>query len=51
MSGEISVARVFTANARRLGMVSAVGTVLLSALYAATLIAGLMERVAPHSLH
>ena len=35
------VSLTFTASARRLGMVSAVGTVLLGAVYAATLVAGL----------
>jgi hypothetical protein len=37
------VALLFTASARRLGIVSAVGTVLLSAAYSATLVAGLLS--------
>ncbi len=37
----------FTASARRLGIVSAVGTVLVSAVYAATLVAGLLALHSP----
>jgi hypothetical protein len=43
----VAVALTFTASARRLGMVSAVGTVLLNAVYAATLVAGLLSLPAP----
>ena len=41
MKKGLAVARTFTATARRLGLVSAVGTVLLSAGYAVALVAGL----------
>jgi len=47
VEGEVAVALTFTASARRLGMVSAVGTVLLSAVYAATLVAGLLSLQSP----
>lgn len=43
----IAVARPFTATARRLGLVSAVGTVLVSAGYGAVLIAGLWSLPSP----
>ncbi len=43
----MAVALTFTASARRLGMVSAVGTVLLSVVYAATLVAGLLSLQSP----
>ena len=43
----MAVALTFTASARRLGMVSAVGTVLLNAVYAATLVAGLLSLPSP----
>lgn len=43
----MTVALTFTASARRLGIVSAVGTVLLSAVYAATLVAGLLSLQSP----
>ena len=42
------VARTFTASARRLGLVSAIGCVLLTSAYAATLVAGLRSLQAPH---
>lgn len=41
------MAPTFTASARRLGMVSALGTVLLGAVYAATLVAGLLSLQSP----
>ena len=41
------MAVTFTANARRLGLVSAVGIVVLSVVYAATLIAGLLSIQSP----
>lgn len=41
------MALTFTASARRLGMVSAVGTVLLTVVYAATLVAGLLSLQSP----
>jgi hypothetical protein len=44
---EVAVAVTFTANARRLGIVSAVGTALLTAVYVTTLIAGLMSLRSP----
>ena len=47
MKEGIAVARTFTATARRLGLVSAVGTVLLSAGYAAALVAGLWSLPSP----
>ena len=37
----------FTTSARRLGMASAIGTVLFSAAYAATLVAGLLSLNSP----
>lgn len=43
----MAVAFMFTASARRLGMVSAVGTVLLSVVYTATLVAGLLSLQSP----
>ena len=43
----MAVALTFTASARRLGMASAVGTVLLGAVYAATLVAGLLALRSP----
>jgi hypothetical protein len=43
----MAVDLTFTASARRLGMVSAVGTVLLSAIYAATLVAGFFSLPSP----
>ena len=43
----VALAQTFTANARRLGLVSAVGTVLVSAVYAATLVAGLWSLHSP----
>ena len=44
---KVAVALTWTASARRLGMVSAVGTVLLTAVYAATLGAGLLSLQSP----
>jgi hypothetical protein len=43
----MAVALTFTASARRLGMVSSVGTVLLIVVYAATLVAGLLSLQSP----
>ena len=43
----MAVALTFTASARRLGMVSAAGTVLVIAVYAATLVAGLLSLRTP----
>ena len=43
----MAVDLTFTASARRLGMVSAVGTVLLSAIYAATLVGGFLSLGSP----
>lgn len=40
---KVAVALTFTASARKLGVVSAAGTVLLSGLYAATLVVGLVS--------
>jgi hypothetical protein len=45
--GEATVGLSFTASARRLGVVSAQGTVLLSAVYAVALIAGLLSLQSP----
>jgi hypothetical protein len=45
--GEVAVDLTFTANARRLGVVSAAGTALLTAVYAATLAAGLLSLESP----
>jgi len=47
MGENVAVARTFTATARQLGLVSAVGTVLLSAGYAAALVAGLWSLPSP----
>ncbi len=47
VEGELAVALTFTASARRLGIVSAVGTALVSAVYAATLAAGLLALHSP----
>ncbi len=44
---KVAVALSFTPSARRLGMVSAAGTVLFSALYAATLAAALLSLKSP----
>ncbi len=46
-TGEVGVALTFTASARKLGMVSAVGAVFLIAVYAGTLIAGLRSLQSP----
>jgi hypothetical protein len=43
----VAVDLAFTANARRLGVVSAAGTALLTAVYAATLAAGLLSLESP----
>ena len=43
----MAAARTFTASARKLGMVSAAGTVLLGAVYATTLVAGLLSLQSP----
>jgi hypothetical protein len=43
----VAVDLTFTANARRLGVVSAAGTALLTAVYAATLAAGLLSLESP----
>ena len=47
VEGKVAVALVFTANARRLGIVSAVGTVSLGILYDFTLVAGLLSLQSP----